>query len=86
VILSKDVTFDKSSILQQEKSQEKKKQLSDAQQVEFETSVILVKTIKIVPTKEDSNESIDETDLVTPITTQQQESIATSKLKSDIKN
>ena len=86
MILSKDVTFDKSSILQQEKSQEKKKQLSDAQQVEFETSVILVKTIKIVPTKEDSNESIDETDLVTPITTQQQESIATSKLKSDIKN
>ena len=43
MILSKDVTFDKSSILQQEKSQEKKKQLSDAQQVEFETSAILVR-------------------------------------------
>jgi hypothetical protein len=54
--------------------------------VEFETSAILVKTIKIVPTKEYSNESIDEIDVVTPATTQQQKSIATSKLKRVIKN
>jgi len=54
--------------------------------VEFETSAILVKTIKIVPTKEYSNKSIDEIDVVTPATTQQQKSIATSKLKRVIKN
>ena len=45
VILSRDVTFDESGMLQQEKSQEKEKQSGDAQQVELETSVIPIKTI-----------------------------------------
>jgi hypothetical protein len=43
VILSRDVTFDESGMLQQEKSQEKEKQSGDAQQMEFETSTIPIK-------------------------------------------
>lgn len=84
VILSRDVTFDESGMLQQEKSQEKEKQSGDAQQVELETSVIPIKTVQTIPTEGDSDESSDEEDATTPATTQQ-ESIATSKPKRVIK-
>jgi hypothetical protein len=69
VILSRDVTFDESGMLQQEKSQEKEKQSGDAQQVELDTSVIPVKTVQTIPTEGDSDESSDEEDAITPATT-----------------
>jgi len=52
--------------------------------VELETSVIPIKTVQTIPTKEDSDESSDEEDATTPATTQQ-ESIAMSKPKRVIK-
>ena len=49
--MSRDVTFDGSGMLQQEKSQEKEKQSGDAQQVELETSVIPIKTVQTILTE-----------------------------------
>ena len=66
VILNRDVTFDESGMLQQEKSQEKEKQPGDAQQVELETSVVPIKTVQTIPTEGDS----DEEDATTPAATQ----------------
>lgn len=74
-------------MLEQEKSQEKKEQPSDAQRMRFETSFILVKKYSKnqFPVQGDSNESLYKGDVITLAITQEQEFITTSKLKKVIK-
>ena len=66
VILSRDVTFDEFSMLQQERSQEKRE--TTKWHLEFETSTFSIKTIQTIHVEEDSDESSNEEDVITPTT------------------